>query len=92
MRIRPNYYLRRWKQLEVNRNRLNIDEINRAKVLFNTLNKLSEDDINILKVKYYDGEKLTNFDQNRNIYCCVEHITDQLVADGLGLSIRDYQN
>ena len=49
---RPMWYLKRWKYLERNRNRLDDDDKRMGVLLFNALNRMSEENRKILKEKY----------------------------------------
>ena len=89
--IRVQYYLRRWRCLEENRDKLRPNEIERAKLLFNSLPKLSKDELKILKEKYYDSENVSSYDSNRGIYNSRIPINDQVRADQLNLELSDYR-
>lgn len=89
--IRVQYYLRRWRCLEENRDKLRPYEIEQGKLLFNSLPKLSKDKLKILKEKYYDSENVSSYDSNRGIYNSRIPINDQVRADQLNLELSDYR-
>lgn len=89
--IRVQYYLRRWRCLEENRDKLRPYEIEQGKLLFNSLPKLSKDELKILKEKYYDSENVSSYDSNRGIYNSRIPINDQVRADQLNLELSDYR-
>lgn len=89
--IRVQYYLRRWRCLEENRDKLRPNEIELAKLLFNSLPKLSKDELKILKEKYYDSENVSSYDSDRGIYTSRIPINDQVRADQLNLELSDYR-
>ena len=89
--IRIQYYLRSWRSLEENRDKLRPYEIERAKLLFNSLPKLSKENLKILKEKYYDSENVSNYDSNRGVYNSRIPINDQVRADQLNIELKDYR-
>lgn len=89
--IRVEFYLRHWKMLEENRNILTMNEIDLARLLFNSLPKLSEENLNTLKIKYYDTSNKSSFDRKRGVYRTCVPITDEVVAYQLGITIEQYR-
>lgn len=89
--IRVQYYLRRWKMLEQNRNQLKPHEMECAKILFNSLPKVSKESLTILKEKYYDSDNVSNFDCKRGIYTSHIPISDQVRAYQLNIEFEDYK-
>lgn len=89
-KIRPQYYLKRWRMLEENRNNLTSHEIRLAKILFNSLAKLSEESIKVLKEKYYDAPNLCSFDAARQIYMSVVPLSDDGMAHEKEMELEEY--
>lgn len=90
MRITRDY-LRRWKQLEVNRNRLNRHETDMARKLFNALKELSVDELYLLKCKYHDTDKVARFDNLRGIYRTVRPNSDEEQAKLFNMDLKVYK-
>lgn len=89
-KIRPQYYLKRWRMLEDNRNNLTSHEKKLAKILFNSLAKLPEESIAVLKEKYYDAPNLCSFDAARQIYTSVVPLSDDGMAHEKEMELEEY--
>ena len=89
-KVRVQYYLRRWKMLEENVNDLKPCEMDKAKMLFNSLPKLNEDDLRLLKAKYYDTNKTCSFDKTRGVYTSCIPINDEVRAYHENVTIEQY--
>lgn len=89
--IRVEFYLRRWKMLEENRNILTMHEIDLARLLFNSLPKMSDESLKILKVKYYDTEKKSSLDKDRGVYKSCIPLNDEEAASKLDIPTDQYR-
>ncbi|MGF2189591.1 hypothetical protein ACQUD0_04565 [Vagococcus fluvialis] len=88
---RPMWYLKRWKYLERNRNRLDDDDKRMGVLLFNALNRMSEENRQILKEKYYDPDNPALFSEYFNDYTVNVPVSDTEIAKKLNIDPYHYR-
>ncbi|NKC58909.1 hypothetical protein HED34_02900 [Vagococcus fluvialis] len=88
---RPMWYLKRWKYLERNRNRLDDDDKRMGVLLFNALNRMSEENRKILKEKYYDPDNPALFSEYFNDYTVNVPVSDTEIAKKLNIDPYHYR-
>lgn len=88
---RPMWYLKRWKYLERNRNRLDDDDKRLGVLLFNALNRMSEESRQILKEKYYDPDSPALFSEYFNDYTVNVPVPDKEIAEKLNIDPYHYR-
>lgn len=82
LRIREVYYLNNWYRYKVNLKELNFAQMNNARLLFKALKELSKEDRDFLATKY----DRPNIRKGESGY----HPNDAIVAEELGMSVKEY--
>ena len=87
---RPTWYLRSWRALIENREKLSPSDRKKASLFFQALKELPKEEIEFLASKYYYSEKGCCFKEEYGNYATYIPITDQEAAVKHDMKPREY--